>query len=348
MKKQLLITGTLVAGIFTCQAQVTLTQSNHAPVPGDMNPVKQIDTTANIRSILRITGNGVTWDFTGTMYSNGGSFTDYYVNPASLPGTSTYTNAGATVALSDSGGFYRVSATKTEYLGDIGSSGEITDFTSNPPDLMHYPFSYGSNYTEVGNGTMTVPNMPPFTLNGTITVSADGQGTLILPSNPNIVYNNALKIHMSVTLHIQGTGSLSTVTGTQTIEDFDYYVSSQKFPVFKVHYEKLSIPAFGVNNFKFEGEHISSITLGVNTLSENKTTIYPNPVKDIIYLTNNDILSINKITISDILGKNIMTFDLYKDKKNIEIPINNLNKGIYFIHVLSKDNSVQTLKFIKE
>lgn len=139
MKKQLLITGTLAAGIFICQAQVTLTQSNHAPVPGDMDNRKQIDTTANIRSILGITGSGVTWDFTGTMYSNGGSFTDYYVNPSSLPGTGTYTNAGATVALSDSGGFYKAGSTKLEYLGDIGSSGEISDFTPNPPGYNALP-----------------------------------------------------------------------------------------------------------------------------------------------------------------------------------------------------------------
>lgn len=216
---------------------------------------------------------------------------------------------------------------------------------------MHYPFSYGNSYADVANGTMNVPSMPTFNQTGTISVNANGQGNLILPSNPNIVYNNVLKIHTSATLHIQGTGSLSAVTGTQTIENFDFYVSGQKFPVFSAHYQKLSIPAFGINDFKFEGNHIASITLGINpslSLNQNKFDIYPNPVKDILYMTSNEKDKVNKIIITDLTGKTMITIDSYNNEKNIAIPVHNLNKGIYFIKIISKENTTQTLKFIKE
>ncbi|GAB4208045.1 MAG: hypothetical protein Fur0023_19310 [Bacteroidia bacterium] len=346
MKKQLLTLAASAVCISFSHAQLTLTQSNHAPIPGDMDMRKQIDTTANIRNILNISGSGVTWDFTGTMYSNGYGFTDYYVNPTSLPGTATYTNAGATVALSDSGGFYKVSATKIEYLGDI-RPGEMTDFTSNPPDFMHYPFAYGSSFTDIGSGNMTAQNMPPFILNGTITVYADGEGTLILPSNPNIVYNNVLKVHWYATLSIQGTGSLSVVTGTQTMDNTDYYIAGQKFPIFSAHYNRTIIPAFGVNDFNFDGSHINTITLGVNTLNEQKISIYPNPAKETVFISNANNLPLHKIIVTDILGKNVITMDINDNRKNIELSVGNLNPGVYFIKII-KDNGIQTIKFIKE
>ncbi|MEW6774319.1 MAG: T9SS type A sorting domain-containing protein [Bacteroidota bacterium] len=346
MKKQIY---TILANVASCaiiNAQVTLTQANHAPVVGDVNNVKEVDTTANIRSILNISGNGVTWDFTGTMYSNGYSWTDTYVNPSTLPGAALYTSAGANVALSDSGGFYKSSNTKLEYLGDMSSSGEVFDFTSNPGDLMRYPFSYGTNYTDIGSGSMNAPGFPPFIINATITVNADGQGTLLLPSNPNVVYNNVLKVHSYVYMLIQGTGTLSAVTGTQTIDMFDFYVSGQKFPVFFVHYQRTVIPAFGTNDFHVSAGHIATITLNIKENSTTTFEVYPNPSKDILYLKNLDKnASSAKIQIFNVLGEIVKTLEL---NNTDYINVSDLNTGVYWLQITKENELSKFVKFIKE
>lgn len=348
MKKQILTIASLIGlNAMSLHSQVTLTQSNHAPVPGDVNSMKEFDTTGNILTTLKITGNGVTWDFTGKVFSNGNYFSDVYVNPTSLPGSSTFTNAGATVAFSDSSDFYKASATKLEYLGGMNASGEVQDFTSNPPDLMHYPFSYGSSYTDVGSGTMTAPGMPPFNLTGTITVSADGQGTLILPSNPNYVYNNVLKVHSYVYLLIQGTGSLSTTTGTQTIDMYDFYISGQKFPIFEVQYHRFQVPSFGINDFNVSTYHTNSITLGIsNNITNNTLSLFPNPVSDKLYISGlkNQTYDIH---IYNIVGEeNKHLFIDNSNNSNLSIDVSDLSNGIYFIQI-SNNSTSQILKFIK-
>lgn len=346
MKKQIY---TIIGGLISSSvlyAQITLTQANHSPMPGDVNNLKEYDTTASIRNILDIIGNGVTWNFSNTLFSNGNSWTDTYVNPSTLPGATPYTSAGANVALSDSGGFYKSSNTKLEYLGDISSSGEVFDFTSNPGDLMRYPFSYGTNYTDVGSGSMNAPGFPPFIINATITVDADGQGTLILPSNPNVVYNNVLKVHSYVYMLIQGTGTLSAVTGTQTIDMFDFYVSGQKFPVFFAHYQRTVIPAFGTNDFNFDAGHIATITLNIKENSITTFEIYPNPSKDVLYLNNLDKNTTSaKIQIINVLGEIVKTIEL---NNTDYINISDLNTGLYWLQITTNNELSKFVKFIKE
>ncbi|GIV27975.1 MAG: hypothetical protein KatS3mg027_1789 [Bacteroidia bacterium] len=203
MKTNIYLSTLAIFSAFSIEAQVTLTQSNHAPVIGDNNPPPTGRTLFNsIIPTLNITGNGVTWDFTNKLASNTNTLVNVFVDPTTLAGSSIYIAAGCNVALQDSD-FYKSSSTKLEYLGDISPDGEIFDLTPNPVTFMQYPFSYGSSFTDVTSGTMTFPG-GSFNLTGTINVVADGQGTLILPSNPTIVHNNVLRVKSTSTLLIQG------------------------------------------------------------------------------------------------------------------------------------------------
>ena len=78
------------------------------------------------------------------------------------------------------------------------------------------------------------------------------------------------------------------------------------------------------------------------TNSENeKLQIYPNPTKNIIHIKNN--FEIEKITIFDYLGKEILT----QTKNNNDVNVENLSKGIYLIEIQSENEKVYK-KFIKE
>lgn len=70
----------------------------------------------------------------------------------------------------------------------------------------------------------------------------------------------------------------------------------------------------------------------------DKFYVYPNPVKDILYLS----ASAN-IEIVDIFGKILM-----KSENVSEVNISNLSAGVYFAKVISNNNKNQTFKFIKQ
>ena len=91
-----------------------------------------------------------------------------------------------------------------------------------------------------------------------------------------------------------------------------------------------------------DGKISYSKTVPLQTFAEQASSVYPNPVKDKLYIS-----SLNKITavsITDLHGRIISRPVIINS--NI-INVSQLAKGIYFILLFSKDDS-QTIKFIKE
>lgn len=74
-------------------------------------------------------------------------------------------------------------------------------------------------------------------------------------------------------------------------------------------------------------------------------TIYPNPVADILNITNKKQLEINSITIYNSLGQQVKTF--INANNTTSIDVSQLKTGLYFIKINS-DKGSTTSKFIKE
>lgn len=88
-------------------------------------------------------------------------------------------------------------------------------------------------------------------------------------------------------------------------------------------------------------------TLFVNALSSESHNlqdfaIYPNPANDMVTIHNKDNAIISKVTLTDILGKNIMTSTY--NSTEVSMDISDLNSGIYFVEIYSND--VKTTKKI--
>ena len=81
--------------------------------------------------------------------------------------------------------------------------------------------------------------------------------------------------------------------------------------------------------------------LSINENDINTNTIYPNPVSDLLYLTNDSLLYYK---IFDSSGKSIIEGSINENKS---IYVGSLIKGVYFIELLSIENSI-TEKFIKK
>lgn len=87
----------------------------------------------------------------------------------------------------------------------------------------------------------------------------------------------------------------------------------------------------------------SSAVLATSDVSlEDKVQIYPNPVKDNFYIKS-DLKSDSKVTITDMSGKLLKTFNGKSDAYNVS----DLPKGIYMI-LIENDKNIVRKKIIKQ
>lgn len=103
----------------------------------------------------------------------------------------------------------------------------------------------------------------------------------------------------------------------------------------------------------FSGLNVNSIhnltegtgTMALNEINNSNFKVYPNPVKDILFIENNHKLN-SKFELINPEGKLIQTFDLELNNKN-KINISNLQKGIYFYKITESGKLIDSGKILK-
>ncbi|MDR2204927.1 MAG: T9SS type A sorting domain-containing protein [Flavobacteriaceae bacterium] len=81
----------------------------------------------------------------------------------------------------------------------------------------------------------------------------------------------------------------------------------------------------------------SDCLMATQEVSANKILVYPNPVKDVLYIQRFDSAQRDKAEIYDMSGKKVKTFN------GNSVNVSNLQKGMYILKI-----DGQTVKFIKE
>ncbi len=102
-----------------------------------------------------------------------------------------------------------------------------------------------------------------------------------------------------------------------------------------------------IDNITMKTVVAEDLLLGVNTNSVviNDFSVFPNPSKDIINISNNST-SIKFIEITDLNGRIVKTFGAL-DSSNVQVTISDLSTGVYMMKILS-DKGTSTKKVIKE
>ena len=90
--------------------------------------------------------------------------------------------------------------------------------------------------------------------------------------------------------------------------------------------------------------NVSVIVAGINSIAESKTTIYPNPTKDLLSIitTNNNYTS---LTITNSIGQLLLTEPITNTQTTINV--NTLALGLYYV-TLKGESGVEVRKFVKE
>jgi hypothetical protein len=83
----------------------------------------------------------------------------------------------------------------------------------------------------------------------------------------------------------------------------------------------------------------ASYYIGVQENTDNNLNIYPNPVSDVLHLEGN--IGNGQVSIFDLTGRKV-----YESMYQADIPVNQFNDGLYFLHIVTNEGQVINQKFI--
>ena len=134
-----------------------------------------------------------------------------------------------------------------------------------------------------------------------------------------------------------------------SIVSYQWYKGSSLIPdALKQYYATNKLPgSYSVETIDFEGCQNSSNT--ISALGLKSLTVYPNPTAVSFTLKLNDP-SVGKAIISIINSAGIKVMEFQTENMNNEvlkvIPVNNLEPGIYVVHVLLNQKDLYTTKIV--
>jgi hypothetical protein len=102
--------------------------------------------------------------------------------------------------------------------------------------------------------------------------------------------------------------------------------------------------AQAVATLRLDSINFSSV-LSTNEFSDSKFTVYPNPTKGLVDISNDADASISSIELSDINGRVVKNI-IFNDNQT-QIDISQLSQGMYLMKIVS-DKGIAVKKIVKE
>lgn len=306
------------------KAQYTLTSSNK-PVVGDVS----ISTGLNSSNLhLGSPGPGQLWNYSG-ISAFAGPMSGTYVAMSSIPNATLYPSGN--IGLTYGTGSYAIFSTTANIvsLGQASSTSSNCMVMSNPQSSHPYPFSYGSSFSDTYAYSFSGQNCT-----GSMTITADGTGTLVLPSGS---FNNILRLKAEGTKTFSGSN-----TSTMITVSYAYYSSVSKMPLLSVESETVITSSGPVIN-PLAGTANGYFFSGINENGgEFDFKLYPNPAMkhDYVYLNCPQKADIIEISLYNTFGQKIKSFEI-KNEISItkKLDISDISSGIYYLRLTGKDKS---------
>jgi len=320
MKKNLLCAGILLAAA-GAYAQPTLTMANNGYAIGDEYRFFRSDFTDDGDD-----GAGSVWDLSS--YAMGE--TPYQVAKVIAPPAAIavdFPSANVAVEAIDEGAtiysMYKVSETGMANYGVVVSDGAVIKY-SDPEEILRYPMTVGSSYTDAFHGTVTAGAVT-MQRGGNTTVNVTGYGSLATPAG---TYSSALKVRTHQVY-------ADTFMGSPMINyDFDIY---QWFV--PGHHTGLAgitfITAPSPETYAAFTES-DPTSLGEVIALKDLISFYPNPASDKIFIRNAGNKKLESIYITDITGSVKFRFDGEQAMHIGQIDISSLPPANYVLHVVAE------------
>jgi hypothetical protein len=330
MRRTTLLFLLLFIAYATASAQAPiLTASNAGPVTGDLLIKYYADTSGVLNGAP---GASQTWDYSNLQLT-GSSASYNYINPASAPAIASFPTATVVFNYSSVYSYQKLSSTDLTILGL--SSSAYTMVYTDPEILCTFPFTYLGSITDSVKGSYTSGPLT-FSRKGVRTTTADGWGTLMLPSG---TYPNMLRMKI-----IQDYTDVTNVGGTTHVYNviYNWYDAGHKTAAPEV-FNSTNITSTDTLSGKYVTVSSAFASIDESVSFQNMISFEPNPVRDHLTLTINGqttaFLQISNLS-GQIVGGN--TFF----ENNARIDLSTLPSGIYILKATTGEGSC-VKKFVK-
>ncbi len=281
-------------------------------------------------------GANVTWDFSGVQTNATGILV--YKDPASMPGANKFPSAN--LGVDEDGDPLIYLLTDNDQLSQVGLeySGISENYSNNPKELMRFPITYGTVYTDSFEGTATVAQFNA-DRKGTIEIVGDGHGTLILPY---ATMNNVLRVRTVSNYEDRFLGQLVN-QGTDTV--YTWYVDGINEYVYNwYHLTGTQVPN------AYHGAYLDTMFVGVNEGAQifKGLVIAPNPAKDVVQFSFElDSKESVSLEIYSLQGNLVYQESFVAGSMKVihDIDISGYDSGIYSVQ-LSSGNDILRKKFL--
>lgn len=149
-------------------------------------------------------------------------------------------------------------------------------------------------------------------------------------------YNNWIKVEIFIdyttnTIHYYVPGYVYRAEKFNNIEQPDQVVVRDSFhaigspltPALSTKMDNMKITAIPT---------LPSYILNIDEILASKFNVFPNPVTDVVTITNNENIGVQQIEVYDVSGKNVKSQN-YNHENEIQLNISDLAAGTYMFHV---------------
>jgi hypothetical protein len=327
MKRNLLIVSLLLSGAASAQ----FTQANE-PAIGAAQGMYELEETADPYESM--TGAGQTWDYSSyfglTNTPRGFGIED----PSATPEGSYFPSATKAVVIENYMTTYLSSSASSRNsegfaFTDAGSGTTYRVILDTDNELlMNYPFALGNSLTDAFAGQ--VDGLPlAAACNGNNEASVDGEGTLILNSSTSIT--NVMRYKLVDTAYADFGLGQAQLTRTQ----YEYYKpgTNNDLPLFVHATMTIDILGQTITVVLSSVEPDGYLNTAENTLTG--VTVSPNPATDVLSVKG--LKNTATLTLVDIEGKTILTTTAEPGVATLNI--DQLNAGVYFLHIVDGEES---------
>lgn len=315
MKKIILPVILVTLYYFPSLAQPILTDSSYNPVAGD----KFYSHLFNITGpAFGDSGANVFWDFYSISEHSNDSIV--FQNPIGTPYSDSFPDA--TICYNDRGTYYYY-ATDTSRYSFIGNQ----NYTySNRADLMRYPFTYRSDFTDTStlfSSTYNSTHIYHF--------HCDGYGTLRLPTG---IYHNVLRVKVIFKDSVVVWPSTVTTTGIS----YRWYMPGMHNMLLS-----MNIDVTGGIERATDGVYYTDAAdpqnIGTANNHQYMVSVYPNPgVGDINVVFDLYDARQASLKIMNVTGQTLQTFtDLNSGVNSITLHSSDMPSGLYVAALYSKE-----------